>query len=299
MTDKLSGCTALVTGASSGIGQATAAELASFGAHVVAVARRKDRLDELVARIAAAGGSASAIVADITEEAAAQDVVAQTVRDHGRLDILVNNAGVMLLGPTAEASVEDWKRMVDLNVLGLLYCTHAALPHLLDAAENGPRRVADLVNVSSIGGRTVRPGSQVYNLTKWGVGALSESMRQELASKYVRVSVIEPGATRTELQEANRPEILAQIRNRQDGFELLDPQDLADAIGYMVTRPRHVNVNEIMVRPTESRLRGFRDGYVLRRDHPEAAEVHREAEHVLRGDRSARRRTGQRVPEGI
>jgi NADP-dependent 3-hydroxy acid dehydrogenase YdfG len=251
MTDRLSGCAALVTGASSGIGQATAAELASLGAHVVAVARRKDRLEQLVARIEAAGGSASAIVADITEEAAAQDAVAQTVERHGRLDILVNNAGVMLLGPTAEASTADWKRMVDLNVLGLLYCTHAALPHLLEAAENGPRRVADLVNVSSIGGRSVRPGSQVYNLTKWGVGALSESMRQELASKYVRVSVIEPGATRTELQEANRPEILAQIRSRQDGFELLDAQDLADAIGYMVTRPRHVNVNEIMVRPTE------------------------------------------------
>jgi NADP-dependent 3-hydroxy acid dehydrogenase YdfG len=251
MTDRLSGCAALVTGASSGIGQATAAELASLGAHVVAVARRKDRLEQLVARIEAAGGSASAIVADITDEAAAQDAVAQTVERHGRLDILVNNAGVMLLGPTAEASTADWKRMVDLNVLGLLYCTHAALPHLLEAAENGPRRVADLVNVSSIGGRSVRPGSQVYNLTKWGVGALSESMRQELASKYVRVSVIEPGATRTELQEANRPEILAQIRSRQDGFELLDAQDLADAIGYMVTRPRHVNVNEIMVRPTE------------------------------------------------
>ncbi|HWG28218.1 SDR family oxidoreductase [Actinospica sp.] len=251
MTDRLSGCAALVTGASSGIGQATAAELASLGAHVVAVARRKDRLDELVARIETDGGSASAIVADITEEAAAQDVVAQTVERHGRLDILVNNAGVMLLGPTAEASVEDWKRMVDLNVLGLLYCTHAALPHLLEAAENGPRRVSDLVNVSSIGGRTVRPGSQVYNLTKWGVGALSESMRQELASKHVRVSVIEPGPTHTELQEANRPEILAQIRSRQDGLELLNPRDLADAIGYMVTRPRHVNVNEIMVRPTE------------------------------------------------
>ncbi|MBR7825274.1 SDR family NAD(P)-dependent oxidoreductase [Actinospica sp. MGRD01-02] len=251
MTDKLSGCAALVTGASSGIGQATAAELASLGAHVVAVARRKDRLDELVAGIEAAGGSASAIVADITEESAAQDVVAQTVQRHGRLDILVNNAGVMLLGPSAEASLEDWKRMVDLNVLGLLYCTHAALPHLIEAAGNGPRRVSDLVNVSSIGGRSVRPGSQVYNLTKWGVGALSESMRQELAAKHVRVSVIEPGATRTELQEANRPEILAQIRGRQDGFELLDAQDLADAIGYMVTRPRHVNVNEIMVRPTE------------------------------------------------
>ncbi len=251
MTDKLSGCTALVTGASSGIGRATAAELAGLGADVVVVARRKDRLDDLVSWIGAAGGSASAIVADITDETAAQDVVAQTVQRHGRLDILVNNAGVMLLGPSTGASVEDWKRMVDLNVLGLLYCTHAALPHLLEAAESGPRRVADLVNVSSIGGRTVRPGSQVYNLTKWGVGALSESMRQELASKHVRVSVLEPGPTRTELQEANRPEILTQIRARQDGFELLEAQDLADAIGYMVTRPRHVNVNEIMVRPTE------------------------------------------------
>ena len=251
MTDRLSGCAALVTGASSGIGEATALELAALGANVVVVARRKDRLDELVARIEAAGGTASAVVADITDEAAAQDAVAQTVQRHGRLDILVNNAGLMLLGPTAEASTADWKRMVDLNVLGLLYCTHAALPHLLAAAEDGPRRVADLVNVSSIGGRTVRVGSQVYNLTKWGVGALSESMRQELAAKHVRVSVIEPGPTRTELQDANRPEIQAQIRSRQEGVELLEAQDLADAIGFMVTRPRHVNVNEIMVRPTE------------------------------------------------
>ena len=251
MTDRLSGCAALVTGASSGIGEATALELAALGANVVVVARRKDRLDELVARIEAAGGTAGAVVADITDEAAAQDAVAQTVQRHGRLDILVNNAGLMLLGPTAEASTADWKRMVDLNVLGLLYCTHAALPHLLAAAEDGPRRVADLVNVSSIGGRTVRVGSQVYNLTKWGVGALSESMRQELAAKHVRVSVIEPGPTRTELQDANRPEIQEQIRSRQEGFELLEAQDLADAIGFMVTRPRHVNVNEIMVRPTE------------------------------------------------
>ena len=251
MTDRLSGCVALVTGASSGIGRATAAELASHGARVAVVARRKDQLDDLVAWIEAAGGTANAIVADITDETAAGQAVAQTVELYGRLDILVNNAGVMLLGPAADAHVADWKRMVDINVLGLLYCTHAALPHLLKAAEDGPRRVSDLVNVSSIGGRSVRPGSQVYNLTKWGVGALSESMRQELAAKHVRISVIEPGATRTELQEANRPEILAQIRGRQDGFELLEPQDIADAIGYMVTRPRHINVNEIMVRPTE------------------------------------------------
>jgi NADP-dependent 3-hydroxy acid dehydrogenase YdfG len=251
MTDRLAGCTALVTGASSGIGAATAAELAANGARVAVVARRKDRLEGLVARIAAAGGEALAIAADISEEASAQQAVAQTVEHFGRLDILVNNAGVMLLGPTGQASTADWKLMVDLNVMGLLYCTHAALPHLVEAAGRDPRRVADLVNVSSIGGRTVRPGSQVYNATKWGVGALSESMRQELAAQHVRVSVIEPGATRTELADANRPEIQAQIRGRQDGFDLLEAQDLADAIGYMVTRPRHVNVNEIMVRPTE------------------------------------------------
>jgi NADP-dependent 3-hydroxy acid dehydrogenase YdfG len=251
MTDKLAGCTALVTGASSGIGAATAAELAAHGARVAVVARRKERLESLVEQITAAGGMALAIAADITEETAAQQAVAQTVEQFGRLDILVNNAGVMLLGPTEQASTADWKRMVDLNVLGLLYCTHAAMPHLVAAAEDSPRRVADLVNLSSIGGRTVRPGSQVYNLTKWGVGALSESMRQELAGRHVRVSVVEPGATRTELADANRPEIQAQIHGRQDGFELLEAQDIAEAIGYMVTRPRRVNVNEIMVRPTE------------------------------------------------
>jgi NADP-dependent 3-hydroxy acid dehydrogenase YdfG len=251
MTDRLSGCAALVTGASSGIGRATAAELAAHGAKVAVVGTAQGaaggprRLDR--------GGGRHGD----------RDRRRHHRRERGRdgrgadrgalrpLDILVNNAGVMLLGPTPDARLEDWKRMVDVNVLGVLYCTHAAVPHLLKAAEDGPRRVADLVNVSSIGGRSVRPGSQVYNLTKWGVGALSESMRQELASKHVRVSVIEPGATRTELQQANRPEILAQIRSRQDGFELLEPQDVADAIGYMVTRPRHINVNEIMVRPTE------------------------------------------------
>lgn len=251
MTDRLSGCTALVTGASSGIGEATALELAAHGAHVVAVARRKDRLEDVVARIKAAGGMATAIEADISDESAAGAAVEHAVAETGRLDILINNAGLMILGPAAEASTAEWKRMVDLNLLGLLYCTHAALPHLIAAAQSGPRRVADLVNLSSIGGRTVRAGSQVYNATKWGVGALSESMRQELAAEHVRVSVIEPGATRTELPQSNRPEIRAQILGRQEGVETLEARDIADAIGYMVTRPRHVNVNEIMVRPTE------------------------------------------------
>jgi NADP-dependent 3-hydroxy acid dehydrogenase YdfG len=250
-TDRLAGCAAMVTGASSGIGEATAVQLAADGARVALVARRKERLDGVVARIAAAGGTAVVIAADIAEEAAARQAVAQTVEAFGRLDILVNNAGVMLLGPAAQASTADWKRMVDLNLMGLFYCTHEALPHLTAAAEDGPRRVADLVNISSIGGRTVRPGSQVYNATKWGVGAFSESLRQELVTQHVRVSVVEPGPTRTELPDANRPEIEQQIRGRQQGFEVLEPQDIADAVGYLVTRPRHVTVNEIMVRPTE------------------------------------------------
>jgi len=251
MRGALNGCAALVTGASSGIGEATALALAEQGAKVAVVARRKDRLADLVARIEAAGGEALAVEADITDEPSAVGAVEQTAQRFGRLDILVNNAGVMLLGPTGSASTADWKRMVDLNIMGLLYCTHAALPHLLAAAEQAPRRVADLVNVSSIGGRGTRPGSQVYNATKWGVVGMSESMRQELGGKHVRVSVIEPGPVRTELPDSNRPEVRQTILGRQEGFEVLEARDIADAIAYTVTRPRHVNVNEIMVRPTE------------------------------------------------
>ncbi|MBR7832745.1 SDR family NAD(P)-dependent oxidoreductase [Actinospica durhamensis] len=251
MANTLEGTVALVTGASSGIGRASALALAAEGARVAVVARRKDRLEELVAAIEAAGGEALAIEADLGVEQDAVGAVARTVEHFGRLDTVLNNAGLMLLGPTATASTADWRRMVDVNVMGLLYCAHAALPHLLAAAEDGARRVADLVNVSSIGGRTTRPGSQVYNATKWGVVGLSESMRQELAGRHVRVSVVEPGAVRTELAEANRPEIRAQILGRQEGVEVLDPQDVAEAIVFLVTRPRHVNINEIMVRPTE------------------------------------------------
>ena len=141
--------------------------------------------------------------------------------------------------------------MVDINVVGLLYCSHAALPHLLSAAEDSPRRVADLVNVSSVAGRVARSGSGVYNLTKHGVGALTESLRQEVTSRHVRVSVVEPGAVGTELQSHNRPEIQEVIRGRLAQMEILRAEDIADAITYIVTRPRHVAVNEMLVRPTE------------------------------------------------
>jgi len=247
MTDSpLHSTVALVTGASSGIGEATALALASAGATVVLVARRGDRLDDLAGRI---GGRAIPIAADITDPAAPGRVVAQVVATTGRLDILINNAGVMLLGPIENAPLEEWERMVDLNVRALIRCSHAALPHLLAAAADEPRRVADLVNVSSVAGRIARKGSGVYNLTKWGVGAFSESLRQELTARHVRVGLIEPGATESELVAQNRPEIIENLP--LGDIELMAAADIADAILYMVTRPRHVGINEILIRPTE------------------------------------------------
>ena len=169
----------------------------------------------------------------------------------GRLDILVNNAGVMLLGPVVDAPLEEWEQMLSVNLAGLLYCAHAALPHLLQAAEDGSREVADLVNISSVAGRVARLGSGVYNLTKHGVGAFSESLRQEVTGRHVRVSLIEPGAVETELSSHNRPEIREQIAQRFGDLERLQAQDIADAIVYVVTRPRRVAINEVLVRPTE------------------------------------------------
>ncbi len=249
MKPVLDSTVALVTGASSGIGAATAAALAARGAAVALAARRGDRLDALAAGIRDQGGTALVLESDITDQQQAAGAVERTVAELGRLDTLINNAGVMLLGPAVGAPLSEWQQMVDLNVLGLLYCAHAALPHLLRAAEDDPRQVADMVNISSVAGRVARNGSGVYNLTKHGVGAFSESLRQELATRYVRVSLVEPGATATELAGHNRPEVLEGIRN-QFG-QRMEADDIADAITYIVTRPRHVAINEMLIRPTE------------------------------------------------
>jgi NADP-dependent 3-hydroxy acid dehydrogenase YdfG len=240
---------ALVTGASSGIGAATATALAAQGAAVALAARRKDRLDSLAAAIRDQGGTALVLESDVTDEQQATDAVERTVAELGRLDTLINNAGVMLLGPVVGAPLSEWQRMVELNVLGLLYCAHAALPHLISAAEGGPRQVADIVNISSVAGRAARTGNGVYALTKFGVGAFSESLRQEITKRYVRVSLVEPGATATELASHNRPEVLEAIRS-QFG-QRMEAEDIADAITYIVTRPRHVAINEMLIRPTE------------------------------------------------
>jgi NADP-dependent 3-hydroxy acid dehydrogenase YdfG len=251
MTDRLNGTVALVTGASSGIGEATARALAGAGAAVAIAARRKDRLDELAAEIERDGGRALAIETDVTDREQAIAAVERTVGELGRLDTVVNNAGVMLLGPILDAPVEEWDRMIELNLKGLMYVTHAALPHLLKAAASEPREVADLVNISSVAGRVARSGSGVYNLTKHGVGAVSESLRQELTERHVRTSLVEPGAVDTELKDHLREEVREQALKRFAGIEMLEAPDIADAIAYIVTRPRHVAVNELLIRPTE------------------------------------------------
>jgi len=249
MTERLDGTVALVTGASSGIGEATAVALAAAGAQVAVAARRRDRLEALADRI----GRDQVLVleTDVTDEAQARDMVERTIARFGRLDTLVNNAGVMLLGPIVDAPVEEWRRMVELNVLGLLYGTHAALPHLLSAAEDEPRRVADIVNVSSVAGRVARLGSGVYNATKFGVVAFSESLRQEVTRRHVRVSIIEPGAVATELATHLRPEVLEGMMATFGAMEMLQSEDIAESIAFTVTRPRRMAVNEVLVRPTE------------------------------------------------
>jgi NADP-dependent 3-hydroxy acid dehydrogenase YdfG len=251
VSTSLTGTIALITGASGGIGAATARSLAAQGAGVALVARRKDRLDDLAADIRAAGGTALAIEADITDRFQAAAAVEQAVTAFGRLDTLVNNAGVMLLGPVESAPAEEWDRMLAINVRGLLHTTHAALPHLLTATQDG-RGTADIINISSLAGRVPIAGSAVYSLTKHGVGAFTEALRQELTGRHVRVSLIEPGPVATELFTHIRPEVLEAGREAFANATLLEAEDIADTITYVVSRPARVVMSEILVRPDGS-----------------------------------------------
>jgi NADP-dependent 3-hydroxy acid dehydrogenase YdfG len=248
---KLTGTAAVITGASSGIGRATALELARHGAAVALVARRADRLADLVTEIERNGGTALAIPTDIADRVQAEAAVTATVERFGRLDILVNNAGLMILGLATDADVDDWDRMIAINQQGLLYMTKAALPHLQAAASEDLRRVADIVNVSSIAGRSTFPTARAYSLTKFGVNGFSEALRQELAQSHVRVGVLEPGKVDTELDSHNNDEILANIEANFGGFTMLDPYDIAEGISFMVTRPWRAAISELWVMPTE------------------------------------------------
>jgi len=246
MTDELKGRVAAVTGASSGIGEATALALAEAGAAVAVGARRTDRLEGLVKRIEDAGGRAAAIAVDVSDEAQARAFVEGAHEQLGGLDILVNNAGVMLLGPVEGAPTDDWRRMVDVNVLGLLYCTHAALPLMRESGGG------HIVNVSSVAGRTANAGSAVYNFTKFGVGGFSEGLRQEALHSGIRVTIIEPGFVDTELQGHNENPAVNQAidKMKEQIGKVLTADDIARGVLYAVSQPAHVSVNEVLIRPT-------------------------------------------------
>src|SRR3954447_24259926 len=241
----MSGKAVAVTGASSGIGEATALALAREGASVALGARRRDRIEALAERIEADGGTAFGLEVDVTDEGQARRFVADAAERLGRLDVLVNNAGVMLLGPVESGDPDDWRRMVAFNVLGPLSGPPAALP-----IRRG-QRSGDIVNLSSIAGRFARAGSAVYNLTKFGVGAYSEALRQEVTEGGIRIIVVEPGFVATELQSHNKGEVLEAIEGMREQIgDVLEAEDIANGVLYAVAQPPRVSVNEVLIRPT-------------------------------------------------
>lgn len=249
MAQKLDGKVALITGASSGIGEATALALAAEGAKVALAARRAERLQKLEKQITDGGGKALSLVTDIADEAQATEMVHKTNSNFGSVDILVNNAGVMLVGPVEGADTSDWQRMININLMGLMYATHAALP-LMKAQGGG-----HIVNISSVAGRVAIPNYAVYNATKFGVGAFSEALRKEVYKDKIRVTVIEPGGVATELVEhISNPESKQQTQEFVQSMTVLESEDIAAAIAYAVTQPPRVNVNEILIRPTDQEL---------------------------------------------
>jgi NADP-dependent 3-hydroxy acid dehydrogenase YdfG len=211
---------------------------------VALAARRAERIELLAQRIEEEGAKAIAVPTDVGEEGQARAFIERAHAELGRLDVLVNNAGVMLLGPIENAPTEEWRRMIHANVFGVLYCTHAVLP-LMRAQGSG-----HIVNVSSVAGRVARAGSGVYNLTKFGVGAFSESLRQEAVALGVRVTLVEPGAVATELAGHNRPEVLEQMAKRFQGVTLMEADDIANAVLYAIGQPSNVSVNEVLIRPS-------------------------------------------------
>lgn len=233
-----------ITGASSGIGEATALAAVAAGASVSLAARRADRIEALAARINDDGGTAIALTTDVSDERQARAFVEQTYERLGRLDALVNNAGVMLLGAVEGADTEEWRTMIHANLFGVLYCTHAAFPVMKDQGGG------HIVNVSSVAGRVASAGSAVYNMTKWGVGGFSEGLRQEALHANIRVTIIEPGAVATELLSHNNDAIQGMAAKMFEGIKSLEAEDIANAIVYCLGQPEHVAINEVLVRPT-------------------------------------------------
>ena len=245
MSKKLEGKVAIITGASAGIGAASAIALAAEGAYVAIAARRADKLNGVAQKIEALGGKVLQVITDVTDEAQVQNLIAKTKETFGRIDILVNNAGIAIAGQIANANTDDWRKMIDVNIYGVLYTTHAVLPTLLE------QKSGHIVNVSSVAGRTVRAGIGLYNLTKWGVNAFSEALRLEVTPQNIRVTVVEPGMVNTEIdRHISDPVAYEKSQVLRKSITPLEAEDIANAIAYAVSQPERVDVNEIMIRPT-------------------------------------------------
>ena len=240
----IAGQVVAITGASSGIGEATALAAARAGAAVALGARRTARIEALAERINNEGGRAIAVAVDVTDADQAQAFVEETRARLGRIDVLVNNAGMMLLGPVEGADREGWRQMIDVNLLGVLYATHAVLPHMREAGSG------HIVNLSSLAGRSPSAGYGVYSLTKAGVAAFSEALRQETLGGNIRVTIVEPGAVDTELLSHNTEAVQQETNDSLDGVALLQSEDIADAIVNAIQQPNHVSINEVLVRPS-------------------------------------------------
>ena len=239
----INGKVAIITGASSGIGRATALALAKAGAKVAAGARRKDRLDSLEKQI----GSGEVMIQklDVTKKSDCDSFVDAVIKKWGTVDILVNNAGLMPLSFFKNLKVEEWDQMIDVNIKGVLYCTAAAIPHMI------AKKSGHIVNISSVAGRIVFPAGSVYCATKHAVAAFSEGIRQELSQRAnIRVTCIEPGVVATELLNTITDKSLEKFVEASKQMDALQAEDIANAILFAVNSPAHMNVNEILIRPT-------------------------------------------------
>ncbi|CAM5653204.1 SDR family oxidoreductase [Streptomyces chartreusis] len=247
--ENLTGRTAVVTGAASGIGEAVAVLLAERGARVALLARREQRLEEVAAKITAGGGSALAVVADVTDDASVAAAVARIHEAYGPVDLVVNNAGVMLGNPVEAGRLDEWQRMIDTNVTGVLRVIRAFTGDLVAAAGEG--RTADLVDISSIGAHLAFPNYAVYGATKAAVTHLSQCLRTEFGPRDVRVTNVEPGFVESELRlHTDNAEVSGQVDGMLEAVGTLAAEELADVVAYAVSRPRHVNLRQIMAMPT-------------------------------------------------
>ncbi len=248
MSENIDGKVVVITGASSGLGEATARHLAMQGAIVVLGARRADRLQTLVDEIKNNAGKAQAITTDVTDRDQVKHLVDAAVQNHGRIDVIVNNAGLMPHSPLDRLKVDDWERTIDVNIKGVLYGIAAALPHM-KAQQSG-----HIINVSSVAGHKVRPGSAVYAATKSAVLMLSEGLRQEVKPYNIRTTVVSPGAVATELpQSVTEPDVAANVRQFYQDYAIA-ADSFARMVAFAVSQPEDVDVNEILFRPTRQEL---------------------------------------------